>query len=296
MKILRSILAFIASICIICAGDALAQTDININDTNLIRIGGSVTVAQDRVVETAHAIGGSVTIGPNARVLDTAIAVGGDVIVKTGARVDGDAISIGGKIVREPGAVIAGDRSTFANSPEDLRQRHGMMSGTYGRNGFFPWYFFHAMSRIATAIVAAIIGAIIIQTRPQFLPDLAAKLRHQSAATAGWGLAAIAAIFCANVFLAITLIGIPLIPLLALTAIVTALIGSLGVVVFIGQILDRTARLPVSNQFFLGLGVVTLLSLIPLVGGLVVFLLNLFGLGAILQWQFERSKPQMSAH
>jgi len=68
------ILAFIATISLIFAGNALAQTDININNTNLIRFGGSVTVPENQVVENALAFGGSVTVSPNARVLDTAIA------------------------------------------------------------------------------------------------------------------------------------------------------------------------------------------------------------------------------
>ncbi len=70
MKLPRLILAFIATICLIFAGNALAQTDININNTNLIRFGGDVTVPANQVVENAHAFGGNVTISPNARVLD----------------------------------------------------------------------------------------------------------------------------------------------------------------------------------------------------------------------------------
>ena len=110
MKWQQLILVFIATICLIFAGNALAQTDININNTNLIRFGGSVTVAENQTVENAHTFGGGVTVSPNARILDTAIAFGGDVILKKGARVDGDAYSFGGKIVQEPGA-IAGKKT-----------------------------------------------------------------------------------------------------------------------------------------------------------------------------------------
>ena len=69
MKWQQLILTFIATICLIFAGNALAQTDININNTNLIRFGGSVTVPENQVVENAVAFGGSVTVSPNARVL-----------------------------------------------------------------------------------------------------------------------------------------------------------------------------------------------------------------------------------
>ncbi len=112
--------------CLIFAGNALAQTDININNTNLIRFGGSVSVPENQTVENASAFGGSVTVLPNARVLDTAIAFGGDIVLKVGARVDGDAYSFGGKIIQEPGAIIGGEKATFSD-------RHGMVYGSYGR-------------------------------------------------------------------------------------------------------------------------------------------------------------------
>jgi hypothetical protein len=276
MKLPQLILAFIASICLIFAGNALAQTDININNTNLIRFGGSVTVPENQVVENAHAFGGSVTILPSARVLDTAIAFGGDIVLKAGARVDGDAYSFGGKIVQEPGSTVGGEKAT------SIRARHGMMSGAYGRHRFFPWYFFNAIFRISAAVVAAILGLIIIQTSPQFIPKLAAKLQQSPGLAALWGIGAIVSI----VFLAITLIGIPLIPLVSLTAIVTSLVGSLGVALFVGQRISNNENRSILQQFFVGLAILTALALIPFFGGVVVFLINLFGLGVILLWQF----------
>lgn len=287
MKLPQVILAFIATICLIFAGNALAQTDININNTNLIRFGGSVTVPENQVVENAHAFGGSVTISPNARVLDTAIAFGGDIVLKAGARVDGDAYSFGGKIVQEPGATIGGEKATFSD-------RHGMMYGSYRRQSFFAHYFFSAMFRVSAAVVAAILGLVIIQTHPHFLPSLAAKLDRYAGLTALWGIGAIFAILFGTVFLAITLIGIPLIPLLSLSAVVASLVGSLGVALFVGQRLDKNGNQPASQQFLIGLAILTVLALIPFLGGLVVFLINMFGLGLILFWQFGKEKPQIA--
>jgi hypothetical protein len=288
MKWQQLILAFIATICLIFAGNALAQTDININNTNLVRFGGDVSVPANQTVENASAFGGNVTVLPNARVLDTAIAFGGDIILKAGARVDGDAYSFGGKIVQEPGAIIGGEKATFSD-------RHGMMYGSYGRQSFFAQYFFSAMFRICAAVVAAILGLIVLQTSPQFLTDLAIKLRQDPGLTALWGIGGIVAIIFGTVFLAITLIGIPLIPLLSLSAVVTSLFGSLGVALFVGESLDKNANQQTSQQFLIGLAILTVLALIPFLGGLVVFLINLFGLGVILLWKFGRAQPQMTA-
>jgi hypothetical protein len=288
MKWQQLILAFIATISLIFAGNALALTDININNTNLIRFGGSVTVPENQVVENALAFGGSVTVSPNARVLDTAIAFGGDVILKKGARIEADAYSFGGKILQEAGATIGGERATFSD-------RHGMMYGSNrGRSSFFAHYFFSTIFRISAAVVAAILGLIILHTSPQFLLSLATKLGQHPSLTALWGLGAIVSFVFATVFLAITLIGIPLIPLLSLTAVITSLVGSLGVALFVGQSLVSNRNWPLQQQFLVGLVILTVLTLIPFFGGLIVFAVNLFGLGVILLWKFGREKPQIA--
>jgi hypothetical protein len=68
--------------------------------------------------------------------------------------------------------------------------------------------------------------------------------------------------------------GIPLIPLLSLIAMITSSVGSLGVALFVGQRLSRNDK-----------------TLIPFLGGLVVFLTNLLGLGIVFLWKFGIEKP-----
>ena len=288
MKYKQLILIFIATLCVLFAGNALAQTDININNTNLIRFGGSVIVPENQVVENAISFGGDVTVSPNAKVIDTAIAFGGDVILKTSSKVEGDAYSFGGKIVQEPGAIVGGASETF-NNRNEMMNNHGRH-----RNTFFVNYFFSTIFRICAAVVAGILGLILLQTSPQFIPNLAAKLRRNTGLAALWGLGAIVAFMFATVFLAITLIGIPLIPLLILTTVIMALVGSLGVAFFIGQSLARNRNWPLPQQFLVGLVTMTVLSLIPYFGGLVVFLINLFGLGIVVLSQFGTGKAQIA--
>ncbi len=285
MKWQRLILVLIVTMSVVFAGHALAQTDININNANLIRFGGSVTVAEHQVVENALAFGGNVTVAPNAKVVDTAIAFGGNVILQPGAIVEGDAYSFGGNIVQEPGAVIQGERATFSD-------RHGMMHGTDGgHRSFWAVYFFSAFFKICAAVVAALLGLIVLQTSPRFLPHLATTLRQHTGLTVLWGLGALVTLIFAIVFLAITLIGIPLIPLLSLTAVLTGLVGSLGVALFVGQSLLRQGEPRLPQQFLVGLAILTGLSLLPFFGGFVVFLINLLGLGVILLRQLGRNDP-----
>jgi hypothetical protein len=64
---------------------------------------------------------------------------------------------------------------------------------------------------------------------------------------------------------------------------------------FVGQRIDKNGKQPGSQQFLIGLAILTVLALIPFLGGLVVFLINLFGLGVILLWKFGRAQPQITA-
>lgn len=270
------LLMFVSTILLLFAGNAIAQTDININNTNLVRLGGDVTVQEKQVVENAIAIGGDVTVQSSARVTKTAIAVGGNLTLKKGSRVEGDAYVIGGKVVQEEGATIGGAKQTFndQNSGAGMHSDRGM-----------PMYFFQAMTRIFSAIVAAVLGIVLLRVAPSFLPNLAVTLQRHPGQSALWGLGAIVALIVVNIFLAITLIGIPLIPLISLVVSLTALVGSLGISLWMGQQVLKDKRYDQLQQFLVGLLVITLLALMPGIGGVVVFLVSLFGLGALLAWK-----------
>jgi len=286
-------IAFISTIVFLFAGNAIAQTDLNINNTNLMRLGGSVTVAEKQAVENAIAIGGSTIVQPNGRVTKTAIAIGGDVILKQGARVDGDVYAIGGKVVQAEGATIGGSKSIRDNRYDG----QGMMEMHRDQNYFLPMYFFHASVRIFSAIVGAILGIILLRTAPSFLPNLAATVRQYPGQSALWGIGAVFTFVALNIFLAITLIGIPLIPLLGLIMGLSSLVGSLGISLFIGQqvsdSLPERLRQQRSSlqQFLIGLLIVTLLALIPFVGGIVVSVVSLLGLGSLLAWKLGKAQP-----
>jgi len=282
-------MTFIATIVFLFAGNAIAQTDLNINNTNLIRLGGNVTVVEKQVVENAIAIGGSAIVQPNGRVIQTAIAIGGDVVLKQGARVDGDAYAIGGKVVQAEGATIGGSNGTFDDRYNG--NERGMMGMHRDRNQFLPMYFFHAGFRIFSAIVGATLGTILLRTAPPFLPNLAATVRQYPGQSALWGIGAVFAFCALTVFLAITLIGIPLIPLLGLIVSLTSLVGSLGISLFVGQQVVKSDRRSSLQQFLIGLLIVTVLALIPFVGGVVVFVVSLFGLGSLLTWKLGQAQP-----
>lgn len=281
----QSTIVFLMTIAFLFAGKAIAQTDININNTNLLRVGGSVTVLANQVVENAQAVGGSVIIEPNGRVTQSATAIGGNVILKPGARIDGDAYAIGGKVTLAEGATIGGSSGTF----DDRYDGRGMMG--MHQNRYLPMYSFHAGFRILSAIVAAILGAILLRTAPSLLPNLAATVSQYPGKSGLWGLGAIVTFVVLTIFLAITIVGIVLIPLFSLFISLTSLVGSLGISLFVGQQVMKNNSRSNLQQFLVGLAIITLLSLIPWIGGIIVFASSIFGLGSILVWKWGNPQP-----
>lgn len=273
---------------ILLSATVRAQTDIDINDRNIIRFGGDVIVPAEQVLENAHAIGGDVTIEEGARVTETAIAIGGDVILEKNARVDGDAYAVGGDIIRGEGATIGGSSRTLTE-----QGRWGMHgSRRRGIDGFGFHYLSSVASHLLIVLLSAVVGVLILRWRPNFLLNLADTVRQYPVQCALWGLGSIVAVILLVILLAISLIGIPLLPLLGLAVAIIALLGTLGVALWIGErTWTKTGQTPV-QQFLMGLLILGLIGLVPGLGGLILSVANLVGFGAVLAWLLSTWQSQ----
>jgi len=75
------------------------------------------------------------------------------------------------------------------------------------------------------------------------------------------------------------------------------LVGALGISLFIGQrvsdsLPERLHQQRSSlQQFLIGLLIVTVLALIPFIGGIVVSVVSLLGLGSLLTWKLGKAQP-----
>ncbi len=286
IKINSLILALVAFLSVILISTtALAQTDVNINNSNIIRVGGDVTIAPNQVVENAHAIGGDVTIQEGARVTETAIAIDGDVILEKGARVDGDAYAVGGEIITSPGATIGGASSTVLENG-----RWGMHGRRRGTSSFLVRYLLNSAFHLLNVLIGTIIGVLILLWRPNFLLNLAATINQYPLQSGLWGLGGLFAVILLVIVLAVSLIGIPLLPLVGLVVAVTFILGTLGVALWVGQRASASTERSPMQKFLIGVLILTLIGLIPVLGGLVLSVVNIFGFGALLLWLFNKRR------
>lgn len=277
--------------------------------SDIVRFGGDVTVQyQEKVVGNVVVLGGNADI--KGYVTGDVVALGGTIHARPGSRIDGDVVVVGGDLDRADGAVIGGDVVEAVPGVHWPR-------GIFPRQRILPW----GIAGISATILGllawgfiALLGVLLIKDR---LAVMAEALPAHPARAALYGLigfaltpaavltAAVASAF-ASVLLAITIVGIPLIP--AVFAALLALILAGGLLVAAGvvavwlslgkatlSLFGRSDIRPVW-AVLIGVALIAIASHIPVLGPLVAVTIIIFGfglaimtgLGADPQWAHRR--------
>ena len=279
-KIRPIILAFLAAfLVILISGVAVAGNE---DTVTIFKMGSDVTVAEKQVMTDAVAIGGNVTILKEGEVTQDAVAIGGDVILKPNARVGGDAVAIGGQIIKEPGALIGGSEVTMFSNAKMIFDRFGFFGTLYLTNALF--------SLVSLLIVLAF-GVFLLLLMPGHMQTITATMHQHPFKSGMWGLGSIVAITLFVALFGGSIFGFLLIPIANLALAVAGLLGAIATGLWIGKkILPRraTAFIP----FLIGMLILAIISLIPIAGGLIILMLNLFGLGAVLLSRVGTIQPE----
>lgn len=212
-----------------------------------IRIGGSVVVERGERVDDVVAVLGSVTV--RGEVTGSAVAVGGNVHVEDGASVGGEVVAVGGRIIAAPTARLSGSAEQIAiDFPEITR---------IGPDG--PDVIFRVLPDWQR-ISGALIGVSLFRLGSLLLLGLAAALVFRSmvgrvadrvadapleALVIGVGLQILLlpALIATCLALAISVIGLPLVPVLLVAGCGLWLVGFAGAVAAAGRGVLRMAGL-----------------------------------------------------
>ncbi|HHY98430.1 MAG TPA: polymer-forming cytoskeletal protein [Firmicutes bacterium] len=254
----------------------------------VVSMGGKVTV-DGRVIGDAVSIGGPVEV--NGTVEGDVVSVGSRIYLGEKARVTGDVTSVGGSIERSPGAVVQGDVTT---SGFPFTFRFGNMIWPHMRWAprHMPWEFFGAMW-IIRLIGALVLSLAIVAIWPNHTAAVASAIEAKLGRITLVGLVAWLLLVPSIIILAITLIGIPLIPLWVLFYIVAAMFGHAAVSILVG---DRVAKLANATmtqlvKVLVGALIIALLGWVPGLGALVAVVVGVIGLGGVLETRFGTNKP-----
>jgi hypothetical protein len=244
--------------------------DIHVNGEG---VGGNINAGMGDV-EVRAPVGGEIDAGLGDVYVDA--PVHGDVNVGRGdlelgpeARVYGDVSSGNGEISQNPKAVVDGKMIT------GMRPEMDHDWGGFGILNIVGWLFAAAVFAACSVLVA------VLAPRP--LSAAARKAEESPAMSLLFGLASVPAVVVLCVVLAVSIIGIPLLLLLAPAYLALVFFGALVAAFFVGRrVVFATGRYHVGNAMAAAVGALILAAayLIPVLGDLLLYGLALFGAGA----------------
>jgi len=245
--------------------------------------GQSLTIGADETVDKAVAVGGSVTIAGHVRY--DAVAIGGSVTLLPGASVGGDSVAIGGAVSVAEGATLEGDNVSLGGAiPTTVGSMTRWVVGRPHMHSMF-----HFASRLTRAVLLLIIALLIAVAFPGTLTRIGVYLVNRPGLSALAGVAILLGFVPLCVLLAVTIIGIPLIPVAVMLLVALFLFGFTVSAAWLGERLPFLQGTTPVKAVALGGAVFVLVGLIPWIGTAALILAAAFSAGATLLSRFGRT-------
>lgn len=263
--------------------DIIVSADEVIN--NVISFGGEVQV-EGRVKENVVVFGGRVTI--SGQVEDSVVGIGSNVTLTSSAHIRGDVVAFGGLLTKEPGCIIQGDTVYFKSSqlPSEVFNRglKGILSVS-----FIPLIL---ILKLISLFIWLLLAVVLAAFFPRQIAFAASQIRKSFWPVFGTGLLALvlfSGLVLASALLSLLLIGIPILLFLIFAGIVIKIFGQVILFYFFGESLARGFGSRSVSPFLaviLGVILVSIITLIPLIGFLFSFCLTAIGWGVVLRTKF----------
>ena len=127
-------------------------------------------------------------------------------------------------------------------------------------------------------------GLFLILLLPSHLQKISTTIAQHPFKSGVWGLAGIVAINLLTGLLAGSLLGLVMIPTLNIAFAIAGLLGCTATSLSIGKKIKSSGN--AIGHFTIGILIFIPISLIPVAGGLIVLMVNIFGFGAVLLSKF----------
>ncbi|OGB89814.1 hypothetical protein A2625_05110 [candidate division WOR-1 bacterium RIFCSPHIGHO2_01_FULL_53_15] len=245
---------------------------------SVIKVGESVTIPLGADVRSVVAVGGSITVLGQVR--EDVVAVGGSVFLKESASVGGDTVSIGGKVIKEVGAATGGDITEISAggfSPAIAYFAKGGLLKGLAVFSLLTFISFVIMAVILVALFTPQLGAVSGALERDFLRNFLIGLL-------------ITIIFVpVIVVLAVSLVGVVLIPVWVIVISAACIFGYIAAGHLLGkkalQAFRRTNQ-SMMAETVTGIVLLSIVGLVP-VGGFIIKMIAVFcGLGGVYQTRF----------
>jgi len=256
------------------------------SDRSIVKIGSDVHIEKDMRVDDAVAVGGSVYV--DGIVDGDAVAVGGTIHLGEEAIIHGDAVTVGGTIDEAEGSMVYGTTIDVGSFDfQDIFEGSCFFDGSRGIPGIPRGLKFIPLIGLFALVLLL---AVLI---PKELSTVASNVKNEPIIMFLWGILGIILIVPLAVMLAISIIGIVLIPLEILAVLLATLIGYIAVAVIIGKKILRALKTDnpsVVLSAILGVLILWLVGLVPFFGSIVKVIVVIIGFGAVIIAVARRNK------
>ena len=292
-------------------------------ESAIVRFGDDVTVPAGQRVEGVIAFGGDVTVGGAVKgpvvafggdvlvsgtVSDAVVAFGGDVTLTPTAVVgtamtpqDTSVVVFGGELTRAPGAEVTGDVQRADNAGWAAAANWATQH-TFVR----PLWGFTLMGWIVQTAFCLVLALVVAALMPRQMHAVHRQLKLKPAGSLGWcALVFFIAGPAALVVLVISIVGLLLVVPYVMLALFAYFFAVTTVGAFVAQRVMTGGGQSENLMLATTLGVIgtTIVSRIPVLGGLVTLAMIVFGTGAavlaIAEWRQARRPnglPAPTAH
>ena len=248
---------------------------------NIIKMGSDISIEEGAEVDEVVAIYGNAVI--SGRVENNVVVIGGSITLGGRSYVGKEVVAVGGEVMKTPGAKVEG-RITQVYIPRFIPSLNGLLKGGW----VALWATISIMVLLGFLGLAILLAALI----PEHIGTAVNALEKSFLAMLLWGILWAILIVPIAVLLAISVIGIILIPLEILLVALAMIIGYIAAAIFIGKnvLLSFKKVPPPFVDAVLGILILFLISFVPVVGPIVKALFLTAGFGAVLTTRFGTIK------
>lgn len=248
---------------------------------NVIKFGSDVNITKDMVVDEVVVIGGNVSV--SGRVNGNVIVVGGSVDVAPTAFIGREIVVVGGDLARDPASTIKG-KVTQVHVPAFVPSVNTML-----KSGWVTLW-----ATVSTLVLIGFLGLAVLLMAfiPSNISNAVNALQDSFGMMLLWGVMWAVLIIPIAALLAISIIGILLIPLEILLVVLALVVGYIAAAIFIGKnVLDRFSKRAIPFvDAIVGIIILFVIGFVPVAGPIIKAVFLTAGFGAVITTRFGTSK------
>ena len=266
---------------VIC-GIALTASTAFAKGQDIIKMNRNIEISKDMVVNDVVAIGGDVTV--YGRVENNVVAVAGSVTLKDGSTVGGEVVAVGGEVLKNPNAFVK-EKITQIYLPNFIPCLTNFLRG--------KWIILWTTISLLALMGFLGLAVLLVALAPTHISAVVNILERSFAGMLLWGFLWAILVVPITVLLAISIIGIILIPLEIVVIAMALITGYIAAAIFIGRKIlsafNKKYRLPFLDVI-LGILILFITGFAPILGVAVKIIFLMAGFGAVLITRFGTTK------